>query len=119
MKRYFLKIASILYLFSSIPAHAMTCEGNVSYIDIEASDYVKIDIGYGQWVVCRLATNYAVTSSAYGTYNIPPETCQGLLSQLTTAKAQHVKVKANIWGSGPCPANLPASEYAYAWIFPE
>lgn len=42
-------------------AVATVCEGSTSYIAIEGPDYLKIDIGYGQWTVCRTSTNYTVT----------------------------------------------------------
>lgn len=114
-----LAAATPLLFLATTPAYAFTCEGKVTYISLEGSDFLKTDIGYGQWVVCRLSTNYSVTSAAYGTYNITPETCQGLLSQLTTAKAKSGRVQAYIWGTGTCPVNLPSSAYAYAWVFPD
>lgn len=100
----------------SSPALSVVCASEVNSIVFEYGRYFKTDFGYGQVIVCDIDNNMSVTNVTYGTYNITPAQCQAYIASFITAKSLNMQIQAYVSGA-TCPANMPASNYPYAWAF--
>ncbi|MGK6321319.1 hypothetical protein [Sphingomonas sp. DT-204] len=113
-----LMVAGILIILSSTPqaAIASSCTKKVISTTIEAGNVFQVDVGSWKWQICRLDDPLNVSNATYGAYQVSQLSCQALVTEFMSAKAQDKNVE--FYFSNACPAAaIDNSDYPYAIVF--